>query len=314
MESSLNFIELGPVNHTIAIGGGKGGVGKSLISSNLAISLAKLGKSVTLIDLDLGSANLHTCMGLKVPPHSLTDYLKGRVPFESLLSTTPLQKMNFVCGFNDSLDMADINSEQTQRLITVFAKIPSDFVILDLGAGTNNTTLDFFLSASKKVVAVTPEPTSIENAYRFIKSAFYRQLRKVEDKLNAQSIVAKAMDQKNQLGIRSPSDLIQHVRNSHPSLSQAFQNELHHFNIAVLLNQARTHEDRQLGHSISSVCRQYFGTKVEHLGYLDHDHLAWQALRRKRPLVIDCPQSSLAQQISLIARSLIDRQNYKAVV
>ena len=304
-----------PRSNIIAIGGGKGGVGKSLISSSLAISMAKLGRSVTLIDLDLGAANLHTCMGLKIPQFGLTDFLKSRVNnFEEILTSTPLKNLQFICGFNDALDIADIGHEQVQLLLKNIFNLKSEYIILDLGAGTNDKTLDFFLSAQKKIITVVPEPTSIENAYRFIKSAFYRQMRLSEGNSGLQSLISEAMDHKNQLGIRSPSDLLRHIQQTDPTASAKFLNEMRSFDLSILVNQVRTYDDRDLGKSVTSVCRQYFGVDVKYLGYLEYDNAAWQALRKKRPLVVDYPNSPLATQISLIARNLIDAQLLKAVV
>lgn len=316
METAFRFVERNSSNNKIiAIGGGKGGVGKSLVSSSLAISLGKLGKSVTLIDLDLGSANLHTCLGIKIPPYSLSDFLVGRVQqFQDLVAPTPLSKMTFISGFHDSLDIADIESVQLNRVLIEIRKLPSDFVVLDLGAGTNNKTLDLFLAAHHKILTVIPEPTSVENAYRFVKSAFYRQLKKLETETTAQKIISEAMDHKNKLGIKSPADLVRYIQVHHPSLGQKFVNEIKAFQIDVLMNQTRSYEDKELGKSIASVCQKYFGVTAHSIGHLDYDNNAWQALRRKRPLIIEHPNSPIVPQISSIARSLMNEQFLKAVV
>lgn len=301
----------------IAIGGGKGGIGKSLISSSLAICIARLGRSVTLVDLDLGSANLHTCLGLKIPQYSLSDFLKGRVSnFDDILTPTPLRNLHFVCGFNDALDIADIDSSQVRKILENIGALKSDYTILDLGAGTNDRTLDFFLAADTKIVTVMPEPTSIENAYRFIKSAFYRKFRQTEAYTGLKSVIDEAMDHKNQLGIRSPSDLLKHVYKLDPVAGEKFLHEVRQFHLNILVNQVRTYEDKDLGKSVSSVCRQYFGIEANYLGCLEYDNVAWQALRKKRPLVVDYPSSPLATQIFSIAKSLISvsPQNLKAVV
>src|SRR5690606_24017690 len=97
---------------------------------------------------------------------------------------------------------------ERKRIIEETRNLPTPYVILDLGAGTNERTLDFFLSADQKIVAVTPEPTSIENAYRFIKAAFYRKFRCAERELEIHDLVESVMNNRNQNGIRSPADLL----------------------------------------------------------------------------------------------------------
>lgn len=298
-----------------AIGGGKGGIGKSFISSSLAICLTKMGKSVTLIDLDLGSANLHTVLGVKIPAQTLSDFISGRAhSLSQVTATTEIPGLNFISGFNDALNIADLDKDSKQRLINSFRQIQTPYVILDLGAGTSENTLDFFLSADQKVVAVTPEPTSIENAYRFMKSSFYRKLRQTESELGIQSLIEAAMDSRNQIGIRSPADLIRYVQQMNPEAGQRFQERIADFQLQLLLNQVRTRQDIELGHSMKSVCRKYFGIDANYLGYIDHDNAVWQSLRKRRPLVIEYPYSSIVGQFLGITKNLLNPQALRAVI
>lgn len=298
-----------------AVGGGKGGIGKSFISSSLAICLTKMGKSVTLIDLDLGSANLHTVLGVKIPPQTLSDFISGRAhSIYQVSAPTEIPGLSFVSGFNDALNIADLDKDSKHRLINSFRQIQSSFVILDLGAGTSENTLDFFLSADQKIVAVTPEPTSIENAYRFMKSSFYRKLRQTESELGIQSLIEAAMDSRNQIGIRSPADLIRYVQQMNPEAGQRFQERIADFQLQLLLNQVRTRQDIELGHSMKSVCRKYFGIDANYLGYIDYDNAVWQSLRKRRPLVIEYPYSSIVGQFLGITKNLLNPQALRAVI
>lgn len=298
-----------------AIGGGKGGIGKSFISSSLAICLTKMGTSVTLIDLDLGSANLHTVLGVKIPPQTLSDFISGRAQsLNQVSATTEIPGLQFISGFNDALNIADISRESKARLIHGIRQIQTPYVILDLGAGTSENTLDFFLSADQKVVAVTPEPTSIENAYRFMKSSFYRKLRAAESELGLQSLIESAMDSRNQLGIRSPADLVRYVSQYNPEAGQRFQERIGDFHLQLLLNQVRTRQDIELGHSMKSVCKKYFGIDANYLGYIDHDNAVWQSLRKRRPLVIEYPYSSIVGQFLQITKNLLNPQALRAVI
>lgn len=305
---------VGP-NAIWAIGGGKGGIGKSFISSSLAICLTRMGKSVTLVDLDLGSANLHTCLGVKIPSQTLSDFLTGRVGELSQVSAaTEIQGLNFISGFNDALNIADLDRDRKQHLIASLRTINTPYVILDLGAGTSENTLDFFLAADQKVVAVTPEPTSIENAYRFMKSSFYRRLRQAESELGVQTLIEAAMDSRNNLGIKSPADLLRHLSATSPEVGQRLQHEIADFQLQLLLNQVRTRPDIELGHSMKSVCKKYFGIEANYLGYIDHDNAVWQSLRKRRPLVIEYPFSSIVGQFLGITKNLLNPTALRAVI
>jgi flagellar biosynthesis protein FlhG len=178
MDGIANAIPLhstrpGRVKQIWAIGGGKGGVGKSLISSSLAIALARQNLSVIAIDLDLGGANLHTTLGIDLPKQSLTDFFSGRVAaLEAIITPTGIPHLGLISGAQDSMTAAYIQPADKERLFEQCHDLNADCLVLDLGAGTSDHTLDFFLFADVGLVAVLPEPTSIENAYRFIKSAY----------------------------------------------------------------------------------------------------------------------------------------------
>lgn len=314
-KNSPRFGQPQTTNTIWAVGGGKGGIGKSFISSSIAMCLARMGKSVTLVDLDLGSANLHTCLGLKVPKESLSDFISGRVDdLKEIAVSTETQGLQFISGFNDALNIADLDHKAKARLVRALRSLQTDYVILDLGAGTGENTLDFFLSADQKIVAVTPEPTSIENAYRFMKSAFYRRLRDVEGELGLQDLIAAAMDPNNGHGIKSPSDLIRHVSTTNPEAGRRLQNSVNDFNMQILINQVRTHEDIEIGNSMRSVCSKYFGVDATYLGHIDHDNAVWQALRKRRPLMVEFPYSSIVGQFLRITKNLINPQRLRAVV
>lgn len=298
-----------------AIGGGKGGIGKSFISSSLAICLTRMGKPVTLVDLDLGSANLHTCLGIKIPNQTLSDFVSGRVTdLNQIAANTEIAGLKFISGFNDALNIADMNRNAKGRLISALRGLSTPYVILDLGAGTSETTLDFFLAADQKIVAVTPEPTSIENAYRFMKSSFYRKLRQAESELGIQSLIEAAMDSRNQHGIRSPADLLRFIAQSNPEAGMRLAQKISDFQIQVLLNQVRTRQDIDLGHSMKSVCKKYFGIEANYLGYIDHDNAVWQSLRKRRPLVVEYPYSSIVGQFMQTTKNLLNPTALRAVI
>jgi len=267
------------------------------------------------VDLDLGSANLHTCLGAKIPQQTLSDFISGRVQdINDITVTTEIPGLSFISGFNDSLDIADTSRAASDRLMSAIRNLPTAYTILDLGAGTAETTLDFFNLADQKIVAFTPEPTSIENAYRFMKSSFYRKLKQAESELGIQDLVAAAMDSRNQHGIRSPADLLRYLSSANPAVGTKLSQTIRSYQIQLLLNQVRTRQDIDLGHSVSSVCRKYFGIESNYLGYVDHDNAVWQSLRKRRPLIVEFPYSSIVGQFLGITKNLLNPQALRAVI
>ena len=154
----------------IPIAGGKGGVGKSLIAANLAIVLARLGHKTIGIDLDLGAANLHSCLGLSggTPP-GLARFLRStdQAPLESYLARTPHRNLHLLAGDEGNPFLAQLNVAQQRRLVQQIRALPAEYVILDLGAGSSFSTLDFFRIAHKGLLVTTPEITSLQNLMNF---------------------------------------------------------------------------------------------------------------------------------------------------
>ena len=166
-----------PTPTIIPIAGGKGGVGKSLIAANLAIVLARLGHKTIGIDLDLGAANLHSCLGLSggTPP-GLARFLRStdQAPLESYLARTPHRNLHLLAGDEGNPFLAQLNVAQQRRLVQQIRALPAEYVILDLGAGSSFSTLDFFRIAHKGLLVTTPEITSLQNLMNFLKNLAFR--------------------------------------------------------------------------------------------------------------------------------------------
>jgi flagellar biosynthesis protein FlhG len=288
-----------------AIGGGKGGVGKSMIAANLAISLARNGARVCAIDLDLGCANLHTCLGVEIPSVTLSDFFSKREPdITNVLVPTPIRNLSLISGAQDAIGVANLKHTQKSKLLQKLQELDVDYLIFDLGAGTAYNTLDFFLSSDVGILALLPEPTSIENTYRFVKSAYYRKLKMADSLFEIRPMLDMAMDQKNPLGIRSPSDMLREATKYSPEMGVKLREEIARFRPKLIINQARTQTDIDIGFSIKSVCKKYFGIDLEYVGYLDYDSAVWQSVRRKRPLLLEFPNSKLVSNFERIAHHL----------
>jgi len=289
-----------------AIGGGKGGVGKSLVTANTSICLAYLGYKVISIDLDLGGANLHTCLGTSIPEKTLSDFLNSKVSsLADLVTPTPIQNLSIISGAQDDLGIANLKNVHKNKLLAEFSKLDADFIILDLGAGTAYNTLDFFLSSHQGILTVLPEPTSIENTYRFIKSAYYRRLKMIEDLLNIQPLIHQAMNAKIQSQGGSPADLIRKVIEINPEMGQKLKTEIQNFRPKLVMNQVRNQTDIDIGFSIKTICKRYFGIELDYIGYLDYDPSVWQSVKKRKPLMVEFPNSKLVVNIDRMVHRLL---------
>jgi flagellar biosynthesis protein FlhG len=287
-----------------AIGGGKGGVGKSLITANTSICLALMGYKVVTIDLDLGGANLHTCLGVPIPEKTLTDYLTKKVrSLKDLLTPTAIPNLSIISGAQDELGIANLKQMQKNKILSKLGDLDADYILFDLGAGTSNNTLDFFISSDQGILTVLPEPTSIENTYRFIKAVYYRRLHMIEDLLDIQPIISKAMNSKLSGG-NTPQDMVKRVIDINPEVGQKLQNEIKKFKPKLIMNQVRTQADIDIGFSMRTICKRYFGIELDYVGYLDYDSSVWQSVKKRRPLLMEFPNSKLVNNFDKIVHRL----------
>ncbi len=304
-----------PASTIIAIGGGKGGVGKSFVSSSLGIFLAHLGYKTTLIDLDLGAANLHTALGTPLSSKGINEFiLDPNMEFSSLAQDTSWPRLKLVSGSSETLDVANIDDSQRSRVMSAIFRNPCDFTVLDLSAGTHSATLDFFLMAQHKIVVVTPDPSSIENAYRFLKSGFFRKLRRYEHQLHLASQIDALMANREALKIRNPGQLIKHISTQEPVLGPKLKSLMSELNFQIVLNQARTRQEAEMGFALQSVCHKYFGFPCPFVGALDYDNAVWQSLRQRHHLLSSNRQSHLYGQLMSLARKIAKSQPLQAVI
>ncbi|MBL7664777.1 MAG: P-loop NTPase [Bacteriovoracaceae bacterium] len=289
-----------------SIGGGKGGVGKSLVTANVSISLALMGYKVLAVDLDLGGANLHTCLGLPIPEKTLSDFVTKKVKtINELILPSSIKNLSVISGAQDELGMANLKQVHKNEILNALSQVDADIVLMDLGAGTNANTLDFYINSQKGILVVLPEPTSIENAYRFIKSVYFRRLKMIEDLLDIQPLINQASNAKINSG-NTPTDLIRKVYDLNPEMGTKLKTEILKFQPQLIINQVRSQTDIDIGFSIKSICKRYFGIEVDYVGYLDYDASVWQSVKKRRPLLLEFPNSRLVTNFDKIVNRLLE--------
>jgi len=157
-------------SRVITITSGKGGVGKTNFSINLAINLAKIGKKVVIIDADFGLANIEVLFGI-MPKYSLADILKGTKSIQDVLTDGPMG-IKFISGGSGLKELSNITERQMAYFINNFSYLDSisDIIIVDTGAGISKSVINFIKASDETIIITTPEPTSITDAYALIKT------------------------------------------------------------------------------------------------------------------------------------------------
>ncbi len=258
----------------VAIGGGKGGVGKSLVSILLSIELANQGKKTIIIDADLGGANLHTLMGVKTPARTLNDFVTRKyMSMEEICVPTRVKNLQMICGSSEILSFANPQYAQKNKIVQGLVRLPADHVILDLGAGTSYNVLDFFLTADYPIVVVTPQPISIQNAYGFVRNAVYRKLSRMAAQQSfLQKLISKAMDPKNDTQMHTIPDLFTAVAESYnDGVVMQLKSAIDSIRPWIITNNAQNERDYNAGRIIQLVSEKYLTVNAQTLGAIHYD-------------------------------------------
>ncbi len=303
------------VKHVIAIGGGRGGVGKSVVAVNLGVYLAQLGRKVLLIDTDPAGAELHTALGLG--PLSSLAYPSGRPgpaaassagddADEDDLTAIPTQVpgLSLVPQVYRAGSTVPVRPGRKARWARELKNLEADYVLLDLGAGTQPATLDLFLMADFGICVSAPEPPSIEASYRFVRAAFVRALRRalVKDRFKLRLIERAEAE----LGpLPSPQALVHAIARYDTHLGQLAAAELSRIRPRLVINSARLRADTDLGLSMCDLARRHLGVNFDYVGHIEQDDAVWLSVVHQRPVLIDSPTSKGARNLERIARRIL---------
>ncbi|MBI5586767.1 MAG: AAA family ATPase [Deltaproteobacteria bacterium] len=295
-----------------AVGGGKGGVGKSLVAANLGIGLSRLGKKVLMVDVDLGAANLHTLLNMDGGKVSLSNFFKsGSTDIIPFVSKTDFVNLDLVSGAKDSLDVADNCGEGLLRLKEALHKVPYDYVLLDIGPGTASNILDLFLMADEGILLTTSEPTSIENSYRFLKCLFLRRIRNIansQEDTKIKELLHRVFAGQWSSRIKTVADILNRLREIDPGRGELLKEILGNTSVSIVVNQTRTQADREVGPAMKMACRNYFGIDIGFLGDIAYEDVVHESIRSKTPLALSGGQSEAARAIETCMQRLTNNE------
>jgi len=288
-----------------AVGGGKGGTGKSFITSSMGTSLALKGSKTILLDADLGGANLHTFFGLNRPRYSLSDFFDKKIPLQDIIVHSGIANLGLVTGSLGSLDSEGINYAQKQKLFRHIRTLDADHILIDLGGGTHINTLDTFLLADRMIVVTVPEVTAIENMYQFIKSVYFRKMKFIFKTYDLNTTIQETWKNRAAHNIRSLKDLIAHLKDSSEHIRSIFDREMSGFIVHIVVNQVRTPKDILMGENLQNVCMNFLGLPVIYSGYARQDEAVQKNINSKEPFMIFNRISPVVKEIKTLTENII---------
>ncbi len=269
-----------------AIASGKGGVGKTLLASTFAILLSKAGKKTVVVDLDLGGSNLHTVLGLAQPDLTLDHFITKKVQgIQDVCIPTPFEHLSLISGLSGCLGYANPKYVQKVKLISKLREIDADYVILDIGAGNSYNELDFFLSADRHIVVTCPDPSSIQDAYHFIKTALYRKLgiffRRHEKVVE---FLKLCREQGYSVEMRQ---LLSQIFELGPEYLEMFGSLLKEYTPELIVNMAMDRSEGNEGKAVIAAARKLLNIDVGYLGFVSFDLDVRKSVKALKPFVLN---------------------------
>jgi len=294
------------MRHILAVGGGKGGSGKSFISGNMGILLAARGKRTLLIDVDLGGANLHTMIGISYPRVSLSDFISKDVEsLDDIVITTAVPNLSLISGAQNSLDIANLHYQQKMRLLKAIPKLSFEYIILDLGAGTSFNTIDFFMVSNYCLFVTTPEPTSIENVYRLIRAIYLRKIKYVLNEDDFKAFLDGFLDRHKGIKLDFLADLLSMLHRKDPEKAMIMKQTLQSLNFKLIVNQHRRQDRPDLGQIMATLARKHLALKMDFWGNVSFDDRVHTAICSKVPFIQKYPYTRTATDLREICDSIM---------
>ena len=294
-----------PVN-IIAVGGGKGGIGKSVICTNLAAGMALSGQKVILMDTDFGASNLHALLGIGNPAHGFQDFFNDKINDpKTLLLGTGISNLKFVSGAGDNPGSANITSESIERIKSFVKNLEADTILLDLGPGTNYNVIDFFNISTQSVVLTTPEMTSVMKSFSFIRSALFRRISlSFQNYPEIQQMVDHSNPENANMETYTTGLLRSTFQKEFPDYVDQLNTLINDFNPGLVVNRVRNRKDLIAGNNLLQLVKKFLEVDVTFLGYIIESDRVRDSIDEMIPFLIKDPQSKPSENLQQIIGAL----------
>lgn len=290
----------------IPIASGKGGVGKSFLTANLSIAIAKLGYSTAVVDLDLGGSNLYTYLGIPNKYPGIGDYLKGKkVRFSDLLVRTETSNLKYIPGDGRTPFMADISYAQRQILLGELKRIPARYVLLDLGSGSTFNTLNFYGIAHKGIIVTTSEVPSIMNFLAFLRNfMFYIILKAVSHNKEVLKILITAFRQPIKSKPLSVKSLLNKISDIDSNLAIKAHDLCRNYRPRIIVNMGDSFDELKVLRRIEDILKRRLSIEADYFGFIYYDDVVRRSVQNSKILFSRYPECIASKSIKHVARRI----------
>lgn len=270
-----------------------------MLLCNLALLLAKKGKKVCLVDLDIGGADAHLFFGLFTPKHSLSDFLTRKVDtIQDVVHTFySLNGLQLIPGTGSTLQTANMSFQEKQRLLRSLKTLDADVLLIDVGAGTSYHSLDFFMFGDIQLCVTLPEPTAIMDFYGFLQLS---TIRKVLGSFLSSSEVSATLKKR---GFESLSEVLELAEETQPGAREKAQQALRYFHPLLVINRDITN-GKVNKTKLKQMVAKYLGIEIPSLGNIPEDKNIAEALKAYMPVCELNPDAPASVAMSQMADKL----------
>ncbi len=287
-----------------ALAGGKGGAGRSLLAANLGVQLARSGRRVVLVDLDLQGSNLHSYLGYQRLPRTLGDFAAGRVTVLSELACeTTTGQLRLIGGMQRS-ELRDEALVFVRHVTEQFSTLSADTIIVDCGSGRSPATIAAFAESNLGILVTTPEPTALESVYLFAESYLRWCLTRAltgETLARVEAGIREAGHDPARLSFRN---FMTRIAPIDAGAREAVAEVVRKTRLELVLNQVRAPAEEEIAASLGSGFRKCFGLPLRTAGIVEHDLSVLQASSKRRSLSQQYPNAAATRAIGQTALRL----------
>lgn len=293
------------------IASGKGGTGKSFITSSLGITLARSKKKVLLADFDFSGSSLHTTLGESLKPMYASDYLSGEKCFSDVVLESQIPGLSYI-----QFGQSRIDSAQLRQVIADGRRAGFQEILFDVSHAFDPISLELMDLAENRLAIVTPEPASIEKTYHLVEQILGWTLENRCPEIEKMTLhrVMKNYKKDHRPGRTSLKFHLQTEVGIDWNIVEDRERKPMH----LLLNQVRSERDGEIATSIQTICKHYYNLRLATGTPLSFDNAAWQSARKAEAVLLKYPFSPLAAQFHALARSFVTAdllsQSQRAVV
>ena len=296
----------------LPVASGKGGVGKTLVASNLALRLAANGHDTIAVDLDLGGSNLHSYLGLKNTNVGIGNLLSdGKLRFNDIVAETSVPHLKFVPGDVLVTGASNLQPAQRRTIISGLEKLDAEYVVVDLGSGSTFNVVDFLLISNSAFIVTIPQRPAVVNAYSLLKNMTFRTLQKTfSENRKISAYLGRVLKEKRPGGAITIREMVEEIASKETRAGKKARDALAILQPKVIVNMGRNVDDMGAIENLHETVERNLQINLECLGMIAYDKRVADSISDLEPVTQVHPDSVVALQIERIAQKILQSDDF----